>query len=153
MRKYIFVFLFSFLLVSCGSSNSSSFNSKKFAGRYKIDLCSPAPQFQNAYEEVFANMLVSMLTVGTDVDILFYEKGDGMLKCKLPIISLFAPKINEPMPFRWCITKDSVLNFINDSTGAKEPIYILRKVNGTYDFVNACDCESHEPIFLLTRQN
>lgn len=150
MKKVAFLFLI--FLTSCGGSSSSSFNTKKFAGRYKVDI-SPVLSQEEAKADKFSYFIVSMLALGADMDLLFYEKGDGMLKCNFSLISLLAPEVNQPYPFRWCITNDSLFNFYNDSLQKMEPAFILRKTSGTYDFITACDIDSHEPIFMMTRQN
>lgn len=152
MKKVIGIFLFFIFLSSCGGSSSSSFNTKKFAGRYKVDV-SPILSLDEAKTDKFGYFILSMFAMGAEMDLLFYEKGDGMLKCNFSLISLLAPKVNQPYPFQWCITKDSLLNFYNDSLQKMEPSFILRKTSGTYDFITACDIDSHEPLFMMTRQN
>ncbi|MBQ4215912.1 MAG: hypothetical protein II663_06540, partial [Bacteroidales bacterium] len=74
MRKYFLPMVCMVLFAACNGSKTS-FNSKDFAGKYKMEI---APDALDSKEEANALGLWLGNLLMDDIQVVFYENGDGL---------------------------------------------------------------------------
>ncbi|MBR5434859.1 MAG: hypothetical protein IK117_10540 [Bacteroidales bacterium] len=148
MKKILIPFACAVLFCACTGSRSS-FNSKEFAGKYKMEI---APEALNSSSE--ANALGAMLgnMLMDDMQVVFYENGDGLLELG-PILKYVMTKDGGDGTFTYKIQRDSIIEVkMKGGKSNVEGAHILRKVGDAYDYIKVINPKTNELEMTLIRQ-
>lgn len=126
------------LLSACNSNRT--INSGDLAGRYKIDFSKSVKQ-QKANDDDISRIIASLITMGVDVNVCFYDNNKGVFEVSgwaLNLIDAFShsDNISGQHIFEYRIKNDSILQIkFADEDKLWNPGVIIRKPTGTFDYL------------------
>ncbi len=148
MRKCFLPMVCMVLFAACNGSKTS-FNSKDFAGKYKMEI---APDALDSKEEANALGLWLGNLLMDDIQVVFYENGDGYLELG-PVFKYMLTKEGGDGTFTYTIQQDSLLNVKMKGNAANvSGTHILRKVGDAYDYIKVINPKTNELEMTLVRQ-
>ena len=142
MKKYLIIFVCLSFMMGCNSK--SSFNNKKLAGKYSIEIALPDEDKSELGDmgTALAGLFLNQISIS------FYENGDGFIDAGA-FTSLLLSK-SDSGEFKYSISQDSILNFYNNNDSIVQ--HILRNVGDSYDYIKLINPETKEVEFTLVRQ-
>lgn len=141
MKKYFIIFVCALLTIGCNSN--SSFNNKKLAGKYSLQV-NMSDDDQSELGEMGTALAGLFLN---QISITFYENGEGFIDGGALTSLLSDSNTGE---FKYTISQDSILNFHNSNDSVVQ--HILRKVGDSYDYIKMINPQTKEVEITLVRQ-
>ena len=141
MKKYLIIFVCALFAIGCNSN--SSFNNKKLAGEYSLQIAMPDDDQSELGQ--MGSALTGLLS--NQFSITFYENGEGYIYGGT-LDSLFSNSM--PFYFKYTISQDSILNFHNSNDSVVQ--HIMRKVGDSYDYIKMINPKTKEVEITLVRQ-
>lgn len=130
------------LLSACNSNRT--INSGDLAGRYKIDFSKSVKQ-QKANDDDISRIIASLITMGVDVNVCFYDNNKGVFEVSGWAPNLFdaigghSDNISGQHIFEYRIKNDSILQIKFADKDKWISGFIIRKPTGTFDYLQIVD--------------